>query len=144
MVSWKNLDSLPAYSQLKALKDRVDLAAVLAGDGARDRVAAYDVPMAAGLHYNYAAKAVDDTVLSTLTELAQQAQLIEKYTALLNGEVINTGENRRVLHQLTRGQQGGDVLAEGVNKRAFYMAQQQKAADFANRVHAGEITNAAG
>ena len=29
-------------------------------------------------------------------------------------------------------------------KRAFYVAQQEKIAEFANKVHAGEITNAAG
>ena len=36
------------------------------------------------------------------------------------------------------------VTADGVDKRAFYVEQQQKIADFANKVHAGEITNAAG
>ena len=58
--------------------------------------------------------------------------------------MINTGEKRLVLHQLTRGQLGNDVVADGVNKREFYVAQQKKVADFANKVHAGEITNAAG
>ena len=79
-----------------------------------------------GLTYNYAAKAVDDKVLAALAKLAGEAQLIEKYESLYNGAVINTGENRLVLHQLTRGQLGDDVVAEGVNKREFYVAQQQK------------------
>ena len=39
---------------------------------------------------------------------------------------------------------GDTVRADGVDKRAFYVEQQQKIADFANKVHAGEITNAAG
>ncbi len=46
-----------------------------------------------------------------------------------------------VLHQLTRGQLGN---ADGVDKRAFYVEQQNRIAEFANKVHAGEITNAAG
>ena len=100
--------------------------------------------MAGGLTYNYAAKAVDDEVLSALQALADEAQLTDKYAALYNGEVINTGEKRRVLHQLTRGQLGGAVVADGVDKREFYVAQQKKAADFANKVHAGEIANAKG
>lgn len=58
--------------------------------------------------------------------------------------MINTGENRLVLHQLTRGQLGKAVVADGVDKRKFYVEQQQRIADFANKVHAGEITNAAG
>ena len=104
----------------------------------------YSIPMMDGLTYNYAAKAVDDKVLAALAKLAGEAQLIEKYESLYNGAVINTGEKRLVLHQLTRGQLGDDVVAEGVNKREFYVAQRQKIADFANKVHAGEITNAAG
>ncbi|MBQ8973892.1 MAG: glucose-6-phosphate isomerase, partial [Clostridia bacterium] len=104
----------------------------------------YSVPMAGGLTYNYAAKAVNDEVLSTLVALAKEAQLADKYSLLLNGEIINTGEKRRVLHQLTRGQQGGDVIADGVNKREFYVAQQKKVAEFAAKVHSGEIVNAAG
>ena len=144
MISWKNLDTLQAFKGLSALKDRVNLPAAMAGEGGAARVAKYSVPMAAGLCYNYAAKAVDDEVLAALCALAKEAQLTEKYEALLNGEVINTGEKRRVLHQLTRGQQAGSVVVDGVDKREFYLAQQKKAAEFANRVHAGEITNAAG
>ena len=100
--------------------------------------------MAAGMAYNYAAKQVDENVLSVLEKLAEEAQLTEKYKALYNGEVINTGEKRLVLHQLTRGQLGDAVVADGVDKRAFYVEQQDKIAEFANKVHAGEITNAAG
>lgn len=101
--------------------------------------------MTEDLTYNYvAAKAVDDKVLAALAKLAKEAQLTEKYAALYNGEVINTGEKRLVLHQLTRGQLGDKVEADGVDKREFYVKQQQRIADFANKVHAGEITNAAG
>ena len=49
-----------------------------------------------------------------------------------------------VLHHLARRQLGKDVIVDGVNKRDFYVEQQKKAADFANKVHAGEITNEAG
>ena len=100
--------------------------------------------MAAGLAYNYAAKQVDEKVLAALEKLAEEAQLTEKYKALYNGEVINTGEKRLVLHQLTRGQLGDAVVADDVDKRAFYVEQQNRIADFAEKVHAGEITNAAG
>ena len=144
MINWKNLDTLEAYGKLSALKGRVDLAAAMAGEGGAKRVAEYRAPMAAGMSYNYAAKAVDGEVLEALAALAREAQLTEKYAALYNGEIINTGEKRRVLHQLTRGQLGESVVADGVDKREFYAAQQKKAADFARKVHAGEIVNAAG
>lgn len=143
MIAWKNLDTVAAYQDLAAAK-KVKLQEVMAGENGAQRVAKYSVPMAAGLNYNFAAKAVDDEVLTVLAKLAEEMQLIEKYQALYNGEVINTGEKRMVLHQLTRGQLGDDVMADGVNKRAFYVGEQQKVADFANKVHNGEITNAAG
>ena len=143
MISWKNLDTLSAFEKLAALP-KVNLPEAMSGEGGAQRVAKYSVPMAGGLTYNYAAKAVNDDILSALKALADEAQLAEKYAALYNGEVINTGEKRLVLHQLTRGQLGDAVVADGVDKREFYAAQQKKAAEFANKVHAGEITNAAG
>lgn len=85
--------------------------------------------MAEGLVYNYAAKQVDDDVLEALVKLAEEAQLSEKFEELYNGAVINTGENRLVLHQLTRGQLGKAVVADGVDKRKFYVEQQQRIAD---------------
>ena len=144
MISWKNLDTLAVYDKFMALKGRVNIVEAMAGESGAERVAKYSVPMACGMKYNYAAKAVDDTAIDVLQELSDEHQLIDKYKALLSGEVINTGEKRLVLHQLCRGQLAGDVIADGVNKRDFYTGQQKKAADFANKVHAGEITNAAG
>ena len=144
MIDWKNLDTLSSFAKLKDLKKRVDLTEAMAGESGAARVAKYSVPIACGLSYNYAAKAVDDEILSALAELAAEAQLTEKYEALYNGAMINTGEKRLVLHQLTRGQLGEPVIADGVDKRDFYVGEQKKAAEFAKKVHAGEITNAAG
>ena len=144
MIAWKNLDTTAAYKTLQGLKNHVCLQDAMSGESGAKRVKEYSVPMAGGLCYNYAAKQVDGDVLAALKDLAEEMQLTEKYAALYNGEVINTGEKRLVLHQLTRGQLGENVMADGVNKREFYVAQQQKVADFAKKVHAGEITNAAG
>ena len=143
MVTWNNLDTLNAYNEL-VNADRVNLAEVMKGENGAERVKKYSVPMAAGLAYNYGAKAVDDTVLEILAKLAKEAQLTEKFKALYNGEMINTGEKRLVLHQLTRGQLGDAVIADGVDKREFYVNEQNKIAEFAKKVHNGEITNAAG
>lgn len=143
MVSWNNLDTLNAFKKLSELK-AVDLKEVMSGENGAERVAKYSVPMAEEMAYNFAAKCVDDEVLAAFAELAAEAQLTEKYKELYNGAVINTGEKRLVLHQLTRGQLGDDVIADGVNKRDFYKTQQDNIAKFANDVHAGKITNAAG
>lgn len=139
-VEWKNLDTLDSFKAL-AKTAPVDLAAVMSGENGAARVKNYSVPMAEGLVYNYAAKAVDDDTLKALAALARQAQLSEKFEELYNGAVINTGEKRLVLHQLCRGQLGQDVMADGVNKRSFYVEQQRRIAAFANKIHSGEIVN---
>ena len=143
MVTWNNLDKLASFEELKKV-ERVNLAEVMSGENGAERVKSYSVPMAEGLAYNYAAKQVNEDVLAALVKLAEEAQLSEKFEELYNGAVINTGENRLVFHQLTRGQLGNTVTADGVDKRAFYVEQQNRIAEFANKVHAGEITNAAG
>ena len=93
MATWKNLDTLASFDKLCSLKNHVDIAAALSGEEGDKRVADYSTPMAAGLNYNYAAKEVDETVLSALAQLADEAQLIDKFEELYNGAVINTGEN---------------------------------------------------
>ena len=130
MITWNNLDTLEAFKNLSKA-ERVNIAEAMSGENGAERVKTYSVPMAEGLAYNYAAKQVDDKVLEDLQKLADEAQLTEKFEALYNGEVINTGEKRMVLHHLTRGQLGEAVNADGTDKRAFYKEQQQKIADFA-------------
>ena len=143
MATWKNLDTLETFKALSEVK-RVKLAEVMSGAEGAERVKKYSVPMAEGFSYNFAAKQVDDEVLNALKALAEEAELAEKFEELYNGAVMNTGENRLVLHQLTRGQLGNAVEADGVDKREFYVKQQARIAEFANKVHNGEITNAAG
>ena len=143
MIAWKNLDTLAAYQKLQAAK-RVNLPEAMSGESGAERVKRYSVPMGAGMAFHYGARAVDDAILSALGEFAKEVQLTEKFAALYNGEVINTGEKRRVLHHLCRGQLGNDVIADGVNKREFYLGEQKRIADFADKVHSGQIANAAG
>ena len=143
-MKWNNLDTLEAYRKLTSDSHRADLKKELGGADGAQRVAKYQVKMAAGLSYNYAAKAVDDTILKDLCALAEEAELADKFAELYNGAVINTGEKRLVLHQLTRGQLGGPVTADGTDKRAFYTEQQKKIAEFAAKVHNGAIVNEKG
>ena len=144
MVTWSNADTLSSWKKLQALKGMVSIADELSAPTAADRIARYSIPMGASLTYNYAAKQVNEQILKTLAELAEEQQLVEKYQELLDGAVINTGEKRMVLHQLTRGQLGKDVIADGVNKREFYINEVKRIADFANDVHSGKLVNEKG
>ncbi len=143
MINWKNLDTLDSYKAL-CNTAKVSLPETMAGENGAKRVKEYSVKMAGGMAFNYAAKAVDCEILAALKKLAEEAQLTEKFEALYNGEIINVGEKRRVLHHLTRGQLGNDVLADDTNKREFYTGVQNRVTEFANKVHAGQIVNGAG
>ena len=143
MIAWNNMDTLSSFRALQEA-EKVDLVSAMSGEGGAQRVKSYTVPMGAGMDFNFGARPVDDKILAALQRFAQEAQLSEKFEALYNGEVINTGEKRLVLHHLCRGQLGGAVVADGVDKRDFYLGEQKKIAAFADKVHAGEITNAAG
>ena len=144
MVTWSNADTLSSWKKLQSLKGMVSIADELSAPTAADRIAKYSIPMGGSLTYNYAAKQVNEQILKTLAELAEEQQLVEKYQELLDGAVINTGEKRMVLHQLTRGQLGKDVMADGVNKREFYVNEVKRIADFTNDVHSGKLVNEKG
>ena len=130
MVTWNNLDTLTSYAKLKDLKDHVDIKEAMTGENGAKRVAEYSAPMASGLSFNYAAKQVDDEVLDVLAELADEHQLVDKFEELYNGAIINTGEQRLVLHHLARRQLGKDVIVDGVistlNSRKKQLTLQTK------------------
>ncbi|MGL4987183.1 MAG: glucose-6-phosphate isomerase [Treponemataceae bacterium] len=140
MLTWENADTYQSFKKLLSLKGLVDLKKELS----EKRVTSYEVKMAANLRYNFSAKQVNDQILTVLQELSDECQLSEKFTSLYEGDVINTGENRKVLHHLTRGQLGKDVLFEGKNLRSFYEGEQKRIAEFSKKVHEGNITNANG
>ena len=114
MINWNNMDTLASYQALQETK-KVNLAQEMRGENGAKRVKSYTVPMGAGMDFNYGARPVDDAILEKLSAFAAEAQLAEKFEALYNGAVINTGENRLVLHHLCRGQLGNPVIADGVN-----------------------------
>lgn len=136
---WKNLDEYTAYKKL-SLQKKPALKELLTAE----RIKKYLTDCACGFKFLYSGKFVDEAMLRTFQELSDEAELIEKYKRLLSGEVINTGENRMVLHHLTRGQLAADVFEGGVNKREFYKAELVKIKAFAEAVHTGKICNAKG
>ncbi len=144
MITWQNLDKLESFKKLQTLKNHVSIKEELSSPTAAERVARYSAPMAAGLTYNYSAKEVSPQILAILQELADEAQLTGKFQELYNGATINTGENRKVLHHLLRGQLGEDVLHQGKNEGGFYQQQLEAIKEFVEKVHGGQITNAAG
>ena len=101
------------------------------------------------LVFNWAAKVADDKVLDVLQALADEQELIPKYKALLEGEVMNTGEGRKVLHHLMRTPDGKSATGKTVNHEGrdlgdFYRKELDRVFAFAEKVRSGEITPAPG
>jgi glucose-6-phosphate isomerase len=139
-LEWKNLDETASYPRLR----QTDTLVSLSEDLTADRVQTWNVSAGSGLMFHYGASLVTGTDLDRLQALSDEQQLIEKYKAVLNGEKINTGEDRRVLHQLTRGQLGDDVNEGNDNLRSFYVEQNTRIRDFAQKVQKGAITGSTG
>jgi glucose-6-phosphate isomerase len=139
-LEYRNLDSTKTFSKLTAAPPPEPLGAVLT----KSRIEASELEIGAGLVYNYAAKWVDESVLGLLYELAEEQQLVEKFRALAGGAIMNTGEQRMVLHHLLRGELVGPVESGGKNLGEFYATQQSRIREFSDAVHAGRIVGSSG
>jgi glucose-6-phosphate isomerase len=138
-IDFDKTASYKALASLAAEGKNFDYAGI---DAARVKSAL--VPMATHLTYSYAAKPVDKKILAALQALADEQELIAKYRAILDGETMNSGENRKVLHHLLRGQLGKDVIFEGKNLGDFYKQELARFSAFADDVHTGKITGGTG
>jgi glucose-6-phosphate isomerase len=87
---------------------------------------------------------VDEQCVKLLQELADEQQLIAKYKLLLDGEMMNTGEKRKVLHHLLRGEQGKPVVENGKNIGEFYRKELERLCAFAEAVHQGKYKGSTG
>ncbi len=141
MINYNDMDKTQGFSALKEQKP-FDIKNGLSAK----RIEACTIREAGSLAYNYGAMPVGDEIVDTLQALADEQQLIEKYRALLCGEVMNTGEKRLVLHQLTRGRaiDGLKVMADGVEKGEFYENELAKIRDFSEKVRNGQIKGSTG
>ncbi len=139
-IVYKNLDEAQAFKALQKEGAAVPRNALLNREGIKDS----SIAAGGGLTYNYAAKRVNASLINILQDLAEEQQLIDKYKALLAGDIINTGEQRMVLHQLTRGQLNGPVEFKGKNQGDFYKEQKSRIESFTRKVHSGEIKGSTG
>ena len=135
-LNYQNLDRAKGYDLLKQMQPLVELDP--------DRIDAFEIDAGGGLRFNYAAKSVDGDLLDALAGLAEEQKLLAKYRALASGEIMNTGEGRRVLHHLLRGELSGSVESDGRNIGGFYTAQRDRFLVFANRIRSGEIKGSTG
>ncbi len=138
-LHYTDLDKTRSFDELCTLKPTA-LKEVLDGR----RVSAYSIPAGGSLSFNFAAAPVADEHIALLQQLADEQQVIEKYHDLASGEIMNTGESRKVLHHLTRGKLAADVIEDEQDLERFYAAQLKRIDTFAGQVHSGLITGSTG
>ncbi len=143
-MKYADLDRTESYRRLKEYYESNQETVNLAGLLSEERIKRCRIRSGGGLTYSYAAKAVDDTAMAILADLAAECGCIEKYKAIASGVVMNTGENRKVMHHLMRGELAGKVTENGKDLGVFYREQQEKIAKFSADVHAGIITGSTG
>ena len=139
MADFRNLDECPAFRDLLG-HGPADLRVSLTADA----VASRNADAGGGLAFNWAASDASDKAITLLARLAEEQKLVEKYKLLASGFRMNTGENRMVLHHLTRGEPSGRVALDGRDYRAFYENERLRIEGFARRLHSGALAGSTG
>ncbi|OQY37784.1 MAG: glucose-6-phosphate isomerase [Spirochaetaceae bacterium 4572_7] len=138
-MKFTNLDNSKSYKKLQETA-----VCSIKSELSPERIKKYNAPAGAGLGYNFAGKKVTDETIEILQGLAEEQQLVSKYKEVLNGEVINTGEKRMVLHHHCRGMKLNDVVVDGQNMTDFYNGEKERINNFSAKVHSGKILGSTG
>ena len=136
---------LPAWQQLATL-------AALPQPHLRERLAqpGRDAMQATadgtGIRVDFTRQAVDGAIWSTLMSLAKEAGVEAQRDAMFNGEVINTSEQRAVLHTALRGTPGatGGDAPWGNDIQQLVQNELNRVCAFADRVRAGDVKGSTG
>ena len=144
-MEYKAIDTHSAYGRLGELARRpFDLTAEGAITG--ERLSRYRCS-AAGFDLLYGTERIDDEVIDALSELAEQAGLIEQFEAMRGGAVMNriegyASEERQVLHTSCRDVFDDEPAAPEAS--ALARAQLEKLRQFLTELDEGTLVNAAG
>lgn len=92
---------------------------------------------AAGLYLDYSKNRIDDETVALLAALARDCGLHERITAMFAGEVINTTEQRAVLHTALRAPANEQLWVDGVDVVAEVHAVLARMASFSEQVRSG-------
>ncbi|MBB1269225.1 glucose-6-phosphate isomerase [Shewanella sp. SR44-3] len=93
---------------------------------------------ACGLFLDYSKNRADNTTLKQLFALAKDAKLADTIAAMFNGDIINTTEQRAVLHTALRSKAGQDIRVDGVNIIPEVQQTLEKMTKFVASVQQGQ------
>ena len=136
LPAWQQLQQLAAQPQ-PHLRDRLQQPGREALQASADGT---------GIRLDFTRQAFDEAVWQTLQQLAQEAQVEQQRDAMFAGDVINTSEQRAVLH--TNGRLIRHVPAEeapwGAEVHQLVHTELDRVCAFAERVRAGQVKSSTG
>ena len=134
---WQQLATLAAAPQ-PHLRDR------LAEPGREQQMQASAA--GTGIRIDFSRQALDGAVWDALMDLARQAGVERQRDAMFRGDVINTSEQRAVLHVALRGTPGasGSDAPWGADIQQQVQTELDRVCAFADRVRAGTVKGSTG
>lgn len=111
-----------------------DLRAAFAADSRRAEKFSFQV---ADLYVDLSKNLIDDAILKSLLELAEELKLRKRIQSMYRGEKINVTENRAVLHTALRLPKTEKLMVSGQDCVADVHEVLAKMADFCNRLRSG-------
>lgn len=137
-LHWNDFDKTDTYNNLLHSYKTSNILEPLTAK----KIHSSKISVGGGLDYYYGASMLSQELINQLQNLADEQQLTEKYAALLSGEKFNTGEDRRVLHHLTREKK--QVTADREALAYFYQSQNRRIREFVQSVFSGKISGSTG
>ena len=136
LPAWQTLTEFAALAQ-PHLRERLTQPGRAAMQAAADGT---------GIRLDFTRQAFDGAVLAALVQLARETQVEAQRDAMFAGEVINTSEQRAVLHVALRGTPGatGDAAPWGAEVQQLVQNELDRVCAFAERVRAGEVRSSTG
>ena len=93
---------------------------------------------AAGLHLDYSRNHINESVLKSLFELAQAKELPQKRLAMFHGDLINTTEERAVLHTALRQETDDSIYVHHEDVIPRIRQEQRRMAKIVEALHQKE------
>ncbi len=132
------LDHLPASKDLAALQQQMantHLRNLFAEDP--NRFERYTLE-AAGLFLDYSKHLINDDVMTSLVNLAEQANLVHAREAMFSGKKINYTEKRAVLHTALRSFGDAPVMVDGEDIMPMIRETRARMKTMTEQVHSGQ------
>ena len=126
--SWGRLSALAAKQRNVSMRSLFD------ADSERAQTFSIE---AAGLYFDYSKNKLDADVRDALIALAGEAELETLRARMLNGERINTTENRAVLHVALRDFAMRSYFVDGEEVTKRVLKEREKMLRFVRDVHSG-------